>query len=280
MTAGNIIALNEDANSKKGNYFDGADDYVLHDAHAVARVAANDTVGTYTAWIYLDKVSVTGTILSAGDNSSANEFLRLTMLSSGVLSVLLQHAGATQFRIDQTTANINSREWTHVAVVQDGTQPKLYVNGKNVAATNSVSTDLTFWYDELTLVDKFAIGVLESNATHTQDFKGAIGQVKYFNIALSDDEILNEFKGKTDSNALRAAEIETARVFDISMEDDGTTDSGSGADDGTFVGDAHYGREISTHSIALERNITGHAAEEINSFLDGNKVRTLIKRGD
>ena len=50
MAAGDIIVVNENSFAKKANIFDGVDDYVLHDAHAVARVAANDTVGTYTAW--------------------------------------------------------------------------------------------------------------------------------------------------------------------------------------------------------------------------------------
>ena len=284
MTAGDIIVINEDGWGKKGNYFDGTDDYVLHDAHAVARVAGNDTVGTYTAWIYIDEITTANTyaILSAGDNNSASEFLQF-YTASGELGVDLTHASTAQFRVTQTTGTIPARTWTHVAVVQNGTRPTLYVNGIAVAMTDEVSTDLTFWYDELTACDKFAIGVKETNNTHLNDFKGAIGQVKYFNIALTAAEILVEFKAGTHIATLdngRATAIETARVFDITMEDDGTTDDGSGADDGTLTGGAIYGGEISDWSYKINANVTGHAAEFINTVIDGKRFRTIIKRGD
>ena len=272
--------MNENTFGRKGNYFDGTDDYVLHDAHAVARVAANDTVGTYTAWIYIDDIGSGGfnTILSAGDNDSANEFLSFHT-NGAELNVSLVHGGATQFAISQTIGSLESKKWTHVALVQNGTQPALYINGKNAAVTNDTATDLTFWYDELTLIDKFAIGVRESNATHTNDFKGAIGRVKYFALDLNASEILKDCQGVAQTT--RATEIETARVFDISMENDGTTDSGSGADDGTLTGNAHYGGYISDWSYALEPHVTGHAAETMNTIDKGNgNYETIIKRGD
>ena len=215
MAAGDVITLIESPVSRKGNYFDGVDDYVLHDAHAVARVAANDQVGTYTAWIYLDNIGGnTHAILSAGDNNLTDEFLEF-FEGAGELGIKLVHGSTTQFKVVETIGSIPARKWTHVAVVQNGTRPILYVNGKTVPMTDTTSTDLTFWYDELTLTDKFAIGVKESNNTHTDDFTGAIGQVKYFNIALDDTEIFEEFRNIT--HVKRAAVIEAARVFDITM---------------------------------------------------------------
>ena len=278
MADGDVITLIESPVSRKGNYFDGVDDYVLHDAHAVARVAANDTVGTYTAWIYLENITSTMTILSAGDDNSINESFKFGLLSGGVLRTKLVHGGTTQFDIKETTGSITAKTWTHVAIVQNGTRPDLFIDGKIVEMTDDTTTDLTFWYDELTLTDKFAIGVLESNNTHVKDFKGAIGQVKYFNIALDDTEIFEEFQNVT--HVKRAAVIEAARVFDITMEDDGITDDGSGADNGTLTGDAHYGGEISTWSQKLENNVTGHAAEDITTFPLGSNFVSIIKRGD
>jgi len=73
MTAGDVITLRENAGGRKANLFDGTDDYMLADAHAVARVAAGDTVGTYTAWIYVNDIAGNETILSAGDNNSVDQ---------------------------------------------------------------------------------------------------------------------------------------------------------------------------------------------------------------
>jgi hypothetical protein len=199
MAAGDVITIIEDNAARKGVVFDGVDDYILVDAHAVERVAANDTTGTYSAWIYKDNLTADGCILSAGDNDSATEYLRFTV-QSGLLESRLYHGGAIQWRVVQSTASLAARTWYHVALVQDGVLPKLYINGVNIAATTSTATDTTFWYDELTGCDKFAIGVLESNNTHTLDWKGAIGTVKYWSRALSAAEVLKDANGETLAN--------------------------------------------------------------------------------
>ena len=73
MTAGDVIVVDGAVGpARQAAAFDGTDDYILADAHAVARVAAKDTTGTYSVWIYPEKTY--STILSAGDNDSANEY--------------------------------------------------------------------------------------------------------------------------------------------------------------------------------------------------------------
>ena len=154
MAAGDIKTVVADRfEHKPAVVLDSADDYVLADAHAVARVAANDVVGTYSAWIIVDNVTsgATHTILSAGDNSSVNEFMFLGLVS-GLLRVKLEHGGATQFEV-KAINKIKPNVWTHIAIVQEG-RPILYVNGKKRVMTDITATDLTMWYDELTLTDK------------------------------------------------------------------------------------------------------------------------------
>ena len=278
MTAGDVITIVEDNVAKKGVYFDGTDDYILVDAHAVERVAAKDTVGTYSVWIYLNNFDSIACIFSAGDNDSATEYLRTVIYKSGVVAAKINHGGATQWET-QTTTKITPRTWTHVAVVQDGVQPSIYFNGVKQTTTNLTSTDLTYWYDELTGCDKFAIGVLESNNTHTLDFNGAIGTVKYWNRALSAAEIYKDYNGESVSTA--EFPDSTYLRLNITMADDGTTDSGAGADNGTLTGHAHYGGYISAHSMALERNCTGHAAERSETMqISPSKLQTVIVKGD
>ena len=115
---------------------------------------------------------------------------------------------------------------------------------------DAIATDLTMWYDELTLTDKFAIGVLESNATHTQDFKGVIGQIKYWNKALTADEVL------ADKNGEALADDSTYLQLNVTMENDGITDAGLGADNGTLTGHAHYAGEVSAWSYKMHANVT------------------------
>jgi len=277
MTAGDVITLRENAGGRKANLYDGTDDYMLADAHAVARVAANDTVGTYTAWIYMDAVGSLMSILSAGDNNATTQVFTIDVAATGELKTGLVVGGTVQFIITETTASMSARKWHHIAVVQNGTQPILYIDGSAVAITNTTALDMTAWYDELSAVDKFAIGIKESNATHTQDFNGAIGQVKYWNVALNNTDILAEYNATSDGTAFGSY---GTPALNITMENDGITDSGSGADNGSLTGDAHYGGEVSAHSQALEANVTGHAAETITTFPQGNKYVSIIKRGD
>jgi hypothetical protein len=282
MTAGDIIVVKGSPSGRKGNFFDGNDDYVLHDAHAVARVAANDTVGTYSAWIYqnVQATNTNYTFASAGDNDSADQTLRLQVYN-GRLKASVKVGGAIQWTTIETatTGSIPLKTWTHVAVVQNGVQPALYVNGVALATTNDVDLDLTAWYDELTNCDKFALGVTETNNTHIDDWNGAIGQVKYWYRALSAAEVLQDFQGEAQTNG--DYPDSTYLVFNITMADDGTTDSGTGADNGTLTGQAHYGGVISPFTYAIEPHVSGHAAETINIIANSPTEWTaIIKRGD
>jgi hypothetical protein len=274
MAAGDVITIIEDSMAKKGNYFDGTDDYVLHDAHAVARVAAADTQGTYSFWFYRPS-GASSTLLSIGDNDSVDQYMKLQAYSNGSINITLVTGGAIKFQVYAAVNVYNFNTWTHVAFVQDGVQPKLYVNGVNKSGTNGTATDLTLWFAALTTCDKCAIGVTESNGTHTDDFTGAIGQVKYWNRALSAAEVLADYNGQAlyqDSTYLQ---------FNVTMANNGTTDSGIGLDNGTLTGNAHYGGYISAHSIALEANTTGHAAERsISTDISPSKTKTIIVRGD
>ena len=269
MTAGDVYVVKGSTAARQCVAFDGTDDYVLADAHAVARVAANDTVGTYTARIFLDDATGTNCILSAGDNDNTNEWLKL-LVETSILKVQLRHAGATQFLVVEKTGSIPSKKWTHIAVVQNGTRPILYVEGLPVAMTDDGATDLTFWYDELTLTDKFAIGVLESNNTHTQDFAGMICQVRYWNKDLTASQILTDSNGGTADPAVTAA-----LKLDLPMATDMLDDSGEG-DTGTPTGHAYLCGWGSEWSRQIELNAL--VADDLQTTeYPGGAMTTILK---
>ncbi len=237
MAAGDIKTVVADRfEHKPAVVLDGVDDYVLADAHAVARVAAGDTVGTYSAWVMVDKLAGVDTILSVGDNNSTTEGLVFNIDTNGKLRAILEFGAAEQWDIAETGQSIKPNVWTHVTLVQNGT-PQMYINGKKIVITASTTTALSAWYNILANCDKFAIGVEETNATHINDYGGAIGEVKYWNKALTADEIYNDFQG----NVL--SDDGTYLQLDINMDGD-VTDAGLGADDGTLVGNAYLDPEF------------------------------------
>jgi hypothetical protein len=270
MTAGDIITIKGSTNSRKAAAFDGTDDYILADAHAVARVAGNDTTGTYSAWINVDNVGAgVYSFLSIGDNDSATEYFWITE-EAGKIKVRLYHGGAVKWQVDTTNIVMSDRKWTHVAVVQNGTQPKIYIGGELAVTTNTTATDLTYWYDELTGCDKFAIGVKESNNTHTQDFPGMISDVKYWNIALNPAEVLQDKLGETLTKDAVYLQLHLLKG------DFGITDQGLGADNGTLTGHAYLCGEGSEWS----RRLDGKAVEDdnINTITyPGGAMTTIVK---
>jgi len=103
--------------------------------------------------------------------------------------------------------------------------------------------------------------------------------VKYWASALTPEQILAEYNETVDPTNYGSYGTPT---FNVTMEMDGVTDSGSGADDGTATGHAFYGGWISdwSYHLQFDGHLTGHAAEDVETFIDGPKYVTVIRRGD
>jgi len=271
MTAGDVIVVDGNLTARQAAAFDGTDDYILADAHAVARVAANDTTGTYSAWIYVDTISGTKEILSVGDNDSVDQILEFVLINNGILAALVTVGGVEQWRVTATTDRLVAKTWTHVAVVQRGSGiPELYIDGQNITVTNSTSVDNTTWFDELTNCDKFAIGVKESNNTHTSDFLGMISDVKYWNKALTAAEIAKDYNGEA------LADDGTYLQLHLLDGDNGITDQGLGADNGTLTGHAYLCGWGSEWSRRLETS-GAVVADSIQTIpYERGRARTVI----
>ena len=175
-----------------------ADQAVLIDAFAVARVAAGDTTGTFSAWVNVPDITGDYGIISCGD-TAAIEFLTLR-ITAGKLVVELNDATADKFEHTSTNIVITPHRWYHVAVTQDGgiKAPKLYVNGKSVAQTATLATDNSLWFGALTLTDDASIGAAEEAgaAAQIREFKGAISDVKYWTVELTDAQINQDYLGQ------------------------------------------------------------------------------------
>lgn len=193
MATGDIQIYSAEHNPRPAVVGDGTGDYVEIDAWGVAREAAGtaDTVGTFTAWVNIKSQGDTYSIISAGD-TNAIEYINFQIVN-GKLNITLADGGSVAFDIEADGDDIPIDTWTHIAMVQDGIQPKLFVNGVKIATSNDVSTDITKWFADLNGIDNANIGLLDQATSTTLDLDGAIGQVKHWNAALTDAQILNDF---------------------------------------------------------------------------------------
>lgn len=225
------------------------DDYLQVNAAAVARVAANDTVGTFTAWINVPDITGTYTIVGNGDDNVV-EFLDFSV-EAGLLACRSTDATTAQFVSVTSSVVIKPHQWMHVAVVQraNGNGVEFYVNGARVASSNTTTTDVDSWYAELDGIDTMRIGASNKagDASVTNEFKGAISDVKYWSVALTAAEVLDDYNNV----AVQAASLQSH----WDMQDD-YIDNGLGADNGTAVGDIILTNNYCEFTSRL-RNTTG-----------------------
>lgn len=214
------------------------DDGVQVDALIAAIVAGNHTKGTMSAWIMVPDDTGTYCIFGAG-NSAAVEYTTFSVVAGKLRFLAIDTGPSTRVQIDSTNKVIPPHTWTHVALVQDGSRPYMYVNGKPVAMTDTTATELGQWYDDLDTINGAHIGAADSVAGGgllTLEFKGYIATFKMWSgtaatAALTPDEILADYRGASNTTSLLAY-----YNFDGSV----VNQANPGTYDGTVVGALIY----------------------------------------
>ena len=234
MTAGDTYHIRGGLRGRPASSFIGgnSDDGIQIDAFMAARVAANDTTGTFTARFNVADNTGTYAILGGGDASAVQYFYIAVV--AGEIQVKAALAGPNvAWDLITVGAAIKPHVWNHVALVQDGVKPKVYVNGVEFSLlkgtlTETDVTEATFWFDDFALIDGGHIGAADSiggAAALTLEMKGAIGVVKYWTDALTDAQVVNDFNGTVNTTNL----ISQWDMVDNVLDD-------VGGHDGTIVG--------------------------------------------
>jgi len=215
------------------------DDGVQVDTLAAAIVAADHTKGTITAWIICtdDSPGTTYTVFGAGDANAA-EYMTIS-ISAGKLTFKVYDGGATRVDVTSTNRVVPRHQWTHIAVVQDGSRPWLYVNGKLVAMTDTTMTEPGQWFDDTDGIDGAHIGAADSvagDAALTQEYIGYISDVKIWSgtastAALTASQVEDDYRGATNTTSLLAH---------YKFDGDVLNKANEGTYDGTIVGALIY----------------------------------------
>ena len=178
-----------------------SDEAFLIDVFAAARVAANDTAGTFTAWVNIPDILGDYGVISCGD-TAAVEYITLSV-KAGKLRIQCYDATVQQYDHSSTNKVITPHKWHHIAVVQNADTgatrpPKLYVDGVQVATTMADETDNGTWFADCDLIDDGSIGAAEeAGATaQTKEMIGAISDVKYWKVELTAAMILADYNGE------------------------------------------------------------------------------------
>lgn len=183
------------------------DQACLIDEFAEARVVAADTAGTFTAWVNLPDITGDYGIVSCGD-TAAIEFITLRV-TAGKLVGECNDGTTDQWEHTSTNVVITPHKWHHVAIAQgaDLEAPRLYVDGERIAQTVTLATDNGTWFADCDLIDDGSIGAAEEAgaAAQIRECKGAISDVKYWNVQLTDEEVQQDYEGKDPTTIRKTA---------------------------------------------------------------------------
>ena len=165
----------------------------------------NDTVGSITMWIRRNAGSGNN-IFTFGD-TSADRVFRIR-LSTATLQIGFDGAtGSNTWDISDSGFSFVDNVWTHVAIVQDGIEVKIYVNGSLQTPTFSVSTDKSAWFDAyssgVAILDNGRIGCINRNNSGNILFHGGdIDDIRYYqSVALTSSDIAVIYNSGTGSEA-------------------------------------------------------------------------------
>ncbi len=205
MATGDINLILAKNNNRYAEVFVGgaSDDAVQIDAFAIAREAAADAEGTFSAWVNMPDIAGTYAIISCAD-ASAVETMTFG-IENGKLYAYMDIAANIAFDINSTDVVITPHKWHHVAFVQNATRIIMYVDGEAVAMTDTNITEVTYWFANLPQCDSGSIGATDSaggGALLTNEFKGGIADVKYWNVALTANRVAQEYQSGNQSDDL------------------------------------------------------------------------------
>jgi len=236
---------------KRGMRFLGGnvDDQVQINASGAA-MANSFLYGTFMADICVPDNTGTYAVLGYGDD---NVVEHITMrIAAGKLEVECNDNTTVQWKYVTAANTIVPHRIHNVCVVQDGVEPLLYIDGNKMTITRTTSTTPASWFKACAGIDAGSIGAAEmtGDAALTQEFKGYIANVKVWgsattttNVALTQDQVKVAMAGGSVGAPYNSWDL-----------DQNVVDTGTGADNGTIVGDLIYSdfNEFSSRLTFLE----------------------------
>jgi len=147
---------------------------------------ASDTVGTFMCWANYPAVSshhmfVLADVTDAGSNFNI-------YFSGGSILLFIQEASGTVVNAYTSfTASVDT--WYHIAVVQDGTQVKIYVNGDFKSLHPSSSGTMSAWCSAVNNIDEGRIAVGLNSGGESNYGQGKLDDVRWYKNAVSQEAI-------------------------------------------------------------------------------------------
>jgi len=169
--------------------FDGSDEAIEIDALRTNELAGT-TTGTWSVWARPAALGSTLTLLGFGKTAGGISVIDYYIKPGGDIEAACFAIGAVKWILVTTAAHAVANTWIHIALVHNGTEPNLYINGVDVAATFTLAIDKTAWFSVASDLDNGRIGAQNhTGGGNTSTFDGHLTEVAVYDDALTPTEI-------------------------------------------------------------------------------------------
>jgi hypothetical protein len=171
--------------SQNSLLFNGTSDYV--NVPASTKLSPRTGNLTTSAWFKTtDSPAANSNIISNYPPSLDKNFYGIYLQVTGYILGYLRDGSNNAVPIT-TTVVVNDGKWHNVVLVRNGTSGSIYIDGNLInTSTNASLGDIN--------LDTNSLNIGRNSASNGQYFKGNIQTVYYYNRALTDSEILQNYK--------------------------------------------------------------------------------------
>jgi len=166
-------------------------------ANGVTTTPAMTTTGTIACWFNV-ATGNSGKNLYAFGDTDASQYLSIRFFADAsagdCLDVKCKIPSGTTWQFfssnDSISYNDSFTTWFHFALVQNGTEPKCYINGSEDTVDWQDESNKTKWVSDITGADNFTVGCRNNNNSGNTSFcKSYVDDFGIWNRALSSSEI-------------------------------------------------------------------------------------------
>ncbi len=148
----------------------------------------NDATGTISFWFKTDELKE-GTMFEFSSTQNTSGF-DIALRESGKISLYTGDGTVNHFYI-WTDSTFAVNQWYHVAVTQNGSGVKLYVNGVEISTQNLYANN-TVWFTHSNSATWNVSRIANYHRTDAPEsffFKGTIDDFRYYKRGLTVDEV-------------------------------------------------------------------------------------------
>jgi len=187
----NLGARTNASGDEIARYFDGIDDAV--DISSTLASLASTTEGTWNIWVKPTDSTPSGReeVITFSD-ASASRFIRVNVETSGQIRCLASDTSGGKWVLTTDNKVLSDNVWTHIALIHNGTQAFIIIDGVFVAQTFGSSPSKNYWFNNFGgNLDTGRICSLKVNGgSDLNFFSGLVDDPRIYTISFSGAEVL------------------------------------------------------------------------------------------